>query len=468
MKNTFFTQKLRLRTCFIVPKKLFNLTLAILLMTAYTYAQDCSGFRTQTQGGWGTDPHGGNPGVYLQDHFASAFPSGLTIGCTGSTLTLSTDQDVRDFLPSGSTPSTLPTGDMFNPGDGYNNVLAAQLVTATLSVGFDIADPDFGSNAMNLQDLTITSGPFEGWTVAQLLAEANNAIGGCSSTYDLSDINEALDNINNNYDDGNKDQGFLNCNHVCTLTVEASGDVEKCHGASTQLNAVASEEGVSYSWSPTTGLNNPNIANPVSSAGVTITYTVTVSSQSGCTASDQVKVTVFPLVKAHIYQVAPKPGCTLPCARLQTAYNSDWTYVWKRNGIVIVGATSNTYCACQSGTYRVVVSNSHGCNHTSAGYVVTISQRLEAQASAATDPVSFTAWPNPATSYLNITLNTSVEANSSLRLTDVFGRIVLSREINGDEGATVSFDTKDLTAGVYFAEILSGNSKSTEKVIITR
>src|SRR4029079_4504484 len=34
----------------------------------------CTGFRTQTQGGWGTDPTGNNPGVYLHANFAAAFP----------------------------------------------------------------------------------------------------------------------------------------------------------------------------------------------------------------------------------------------------------------------------------------------------------------------------------------------------------------------------------------------------------
>ncbi|HRH39127.1 MAG TPA: proprotein convertase P-domain-containing protein, partial [Flavobacteriales bacterium] len=49
-----------------------------------------------------------------------------------------------------------------------------------------------------------------------------------------------------------------------------------------------------YSWSPTTGLNNPNIANPIATPGSTTTYTVTVSQvgHPGCTGTDQITITI--------------------------------------------------------------------------------------------------------------------------------------------------------------------------------
>jgi len=38
--------------------------------------------------------------------------------------------------------------------------------------------------------------------------------------------------------------------------------------------------GINYSWFPTTGLNNPNIANPIASSGSTTTYTLTATGQN--------------------------------------------------------------------------------------------------------------------------------------------------------------------------------------------
>jgi large repetitive protein len=48
-----------------------------------------------------------------------------------------------------------------------------------------------------------------------------------------------------------------------------------------------------FKWTPSTGLNNPNIANPtVIKPEETITYTLTVTNANGCVESDSVTVTV--------------------------------------------------------------------------------------------------------------------------------------------------------------------------------
>ena len=54
----------------------------------------------------------------------------------------------------------------------------------------------------------------------------------------------------------------------------------------------------SYSWSPASGLNNANIANPVASPAVTTTYTLTVTDSKGCTRSLNITLEVLPLSTA--------------------------------------------------------------------------------------------------------------------------------------------------------------------------
>jgi len=169
----------------------------------------CDTLRTYTIGGWGAQPNGNNPGVYLHANFAGAFPNGITIGCD-NTLTLTTAQMVTDWLPSGSTPSVLPAGNMVDDMS-YNNVLAAQLVGVTLAVGFDAYDADFATSEDFLGDRYVNVTPFEGMTVSQLLTIANQAIGGCGSSYSASQLNAALTAINENYDNGNMDNGDLSC-----------------------------------------------------------------------------------------------------------------------------------------------------------------------------------------------------------------------------------------------------------------
>ncbi len=51
---------------------------------------------------------------------------------------------------------------------------------------------------------------------------------------------------------------------------------------------------VSYTWSPSIYLNNPNIANPVTSNTFNIVFTVTVQDDNFCVSSDTVRVTILP------------------------------------------------------------------------------------------------------------------------------------------------------------------------------
>ncbi|MBD0257855.1 MAG: SprB repeat-containing protein, partial [Cytophagales bacterium] len=176
-------------------------------------APPCKGFRTQTQGGWGSKPSGNNPGTYLHANFDNAFPNDLVVGCNGGyTLKLTSAQAVTNYLPGGGTPDKL-SGNLIDPA-GYGNNLAAQLVALTLSVGFDKYDADFGASGVLLENLVITQGIFEGWTVKELLVEANLALGGCDrkTNATFSQIADALDAINNCYVDGTDQPcGYLKC-----------------------------------------------------------------------------------------------------------------------------------------------------------------------------------------------------------------------------------------------------------------
>ena len=182
----------------------------------------CGGFTTVTQGGWGAKAAGNNWGKYRDSKFAGAFPTGLTIGSGSRFLKLTSAKAVDDFLPSGTTPRALNAGTMTNPGGYYSNVLAGQVVALTLSVRFDLYDPNFSASNSNLGDLVVISGTFANWTVNQILAEANKILGGQSSSYSASEINAIVDAINNNYDGGKMNNGLLTC--PCPNAPAAKGE----------------------------------------------------------------------------------------------------------------------------------------------------------------------------------------------------------------------------------------------------
>ncbi len=64
-----------------------------------------------------------------------------------------------------------------------------------------------------------------------------------------------------------------------------------CRNANSQLGATGA---VQYAWSPTTGLNDPQIQNPIATPAATTQYIVTGVGANGCVAADTLDVTVHP------------------------------------------------------------------------------------------------------------------------------------------------------------------------------
>lgn len=79
------------------------------------------------------------------------------------------------------------------------------------------------------------------------------------------------------------------------LSVSAGDDHIILPGGKVTLEASTTRDSVI--WSPATGLSDPAIKKPIASPLVTTTYTVTVFSPEGCTATDKVIVFVSPPLK---------------------------------------------------------------------------------------------------------------------------------------------------------------------------
>jgi hypothetical protein len=184
---------------------------------------DCGQYTTYTIGGWGS-PSNSGPGSYRDANFESAFGDNLTIGCETGSYTFTSAQAIEEFLPAGGTPSVLPEGNVVNPTE-VSNTLASQLLAATLNVGFDNYDADFGDAPGNLEDMIFVSGTFAGMSINEVIVIANEVIGGCSNAYSPSDLNDALTMINEGYDEGTVNTGDFTCedggqnNSVCDYPV---------------------------------------------------------------------------------------------------------------------------------------------------------------------------------------------------------------------------------------------------------
>jgi Secretion system C-terminal sorting domain len=78
----------------------------------------------------------------------------------------------------------------------------------------------------------------------------------------------------------------------CLIAANAGPDIIVCQGSGVQLNGSAVGGATTYSWSPSTGLSNPNIANPIASPTATTTYVLTATDGGVCADTDTITVTV--------------------------------------------------------------------------------------------------------------------------------------------------------------------------------
>ena len=168
-----------------------------------------------------------------------------------------------------------------------------------------------------------------------------------------------------------------------------------CSGGSATLGAVPDVGGMTYSWSPSTGLNSPTSPTPTvtltntTGAPITQTYTLTVTTTStGCTSSGTVVVTVNPLPT-----VVPGPAATI-CSGASTQLGgpavTGLTYNWSPatglSSTTVANPTvtlTNTTSAATTQTYTLTTTNTAtGCVNTGT-VVVTVNPAAVANAGAA-------------------------------------------------------------------------------------
>lgn len=163
---------------------------------------------TYTQGGWGATPAGNNPGTVLANNFGAVFPNGVVVGWASKyTLKFTSASAIRNFLPAGGAPKALKVT-AINPTTSAAGVFAGQVLAAKLSVSFSAA----GITTPGLGSLKVAAGyPLAGETVSQVLALAEKALGGggLPSGVSFSVLNDVVTRINENFDNGTTNNGFL-------------------------------------------------------------------------------------------------------------------------------------------------------------------------------------------------------------------------------------------------------------------
>ena len=126
-----------------------------------------------------------------------------------------------------------------------------------------------------------------------------------------------------------------------------------------------------YSWTSSPAGYTSSTQNPTGVAPTqTTTYTVTATNSYNCSATASTTVTVNSLPTATISAGSATTFCSGGSVELTASAGS--SFVWKKDGVTISGATAQTYTATAAGSYTVTVTNANGCSATSAATTVTV------------------------------------------------------------------------------------------------
>jgi gliding motility-associated-like protein len=268
-------------------------------------------------------------------YLSANFPVGFTgyMGFTASTGGATDQHSIRnviiytdqaqsnagiDVTTCSNTPVTI--GATTNPLNIYNWTPATGLSSSTAAN--PIVTLPNTTGAPITQTYTVTTSlasapglcPTTDQIVVTIQPEYNvaNTINSCSGQYVFNGqiltqsgiYNDTLTTVN-----GCDSIVSLNLTIGATPSVNAGQNITLCSSES-GIIGVVSQPGLNYSWSPSTGLSATNISNPTVQLSnvntgwpIVQTYTLTVTDNTslmGCSASDQVDVTILPAYQTTI------------------------------------------------------------------------------------------------------------------------------------------------------------------------
>ncbi|MEO7983761.1 MAG: gliding motility-associated C-terminal domain-containing protein [Bacteroidota bacterium] len=143
---------------------------------------------------------------------------------------------------------------------------------------------------------------------------------------------------------------------VNTITMSPITGGTICPGASFTPSVTSNATG--YSWTPTTGVSNPAIANPVLTPASTTTYTVT-GTLGTCTTQQTVTVTVSP---APTVNAGPDATIFLGGTYQMQGNGAAGTYLWTPSiGLSATNILNPNANPISTTTYTLRVTNAQGC-----------------------------------------------------------------------------------------------------------
>ncbi|MBK7172092.1 MAG: T9SS type A sorting domain-containing protein [Bacteroidales bacterium] len=238
-----------------------------------------------------------------------------------------------------------------------------------------------------------------------------------------------------------------------------TGTTTLCQGTSGVTYTTTAISGATYSWTvPTgativTGATTTSITVDYGSTAVSGLVTVAGSNACGLGTSSSLSVTVNPI---------PATPTITRVGYILTS-SSPAGNQWYKDGVLITGATAQTYEVLETGTYSVVVTLSGCTSESSEGllvvYTVGVNELVKLQ--------KVEVYPNPNDGQFTLGVTSSSREMFDIRIMSNLGVVVYERKgVEVDGSLKQEIDLSRMPKGIYSVVLLSGNTQIIRKVVI--
>ncbi len=228
-------------------------------------------------------------------------------------------------------------------------------------------------------------------------------------------------------------------------------DVVICEGESVELEAIGNAD--TYSWTPSEGMADPDIANPVVSPTETTTYTVT-GQLSSCAADEaELTVTVIPAPDAGILPERYFFPGQLVQLNLDDEYNPNYEYNWYPSQGLSCSQCPNPAVTPQYSTtyYLEITDLETGCIDTVSTQVILLEHCPEDLVNV---PNIFTPNGDGQNDVLRLHVSPSIKEIKSFQIFNRWGGMVFStNDINDFWDGRVKGQPLDSGVYVYLIEV---------------
>ena len=197
-----------------------------------------------------------------------------------------------------------------------------------------------------------------------------------------------------------------------------------------------------YFWSLPLALDNPFVANPISSSPISTQYTLTLTDFCEQQVNDSVSLSVY---ERPVISLSSDADNGSGNGAIQSVVNGGlppYQYSWSH------GESSAQVTGLNSGWYELLVVDANGCEQRDSVWV----DLLNSRESDGKD-VQFTIFPNPSSSVFHLTVELSHPQELVVSIGSLSGQELLKLEQSGTSVTQFEVDLSSFPKGVYWLKI---------------